>query len=188
MTKNSTIALIIGLIVVGGVAYMLTSGDAPMMKDDSASMMERTEAVQGEAMTGDAAMKDGEMKKADVMEKDDAMMQGETGTKDTMMKKGSYETYSADKLALANSGDVVLFFRASWCPTCRALDADIRARMDSIPAGITILDVNYDDSAALKKKYGVTYQHTFVQVSADGTPIKKWSGSPTLAALVSEVQ
>lgn len=101
---------------------------------------------------------------------------------------GSYEAYDASKLANANSGDVVLFFRAAWCPTCRALDADIRSKLGGIPADLTILDVDYDNSTELKQKYGVTYQHTFVQVDAQGNLIKKWTNSPTLAALVMEIQ
>jgi len=109
-------------------------------------------------------------------------------TGDTMMKAGSYEVYAPEKLAKANLGNVVLFFRAVWCPTCKAVDEDIRAHLSAIPAGLTILDVDYDKSTALKQKYGVTYQHTFVQVKADGTLIKKWSGSPTLSALSAEVQ
>jgi hypothetical protein len=47
--------------------------------------------------------------------------------------------------------------------------------------------VDYDNSDELKKKYGVTYQHTLVQVDKDGNLIKKWSGSPTLTSLVKEV-
>ena len=120
----------------------------------------------------------------------------ETGTAKEMMKKdegammsaGSYEVYAPSKLVKANSGKVVLFFRAVWCPTCKALDVDIRAHLSDIPKDLTILDVDYDNSVALKQKYGVTYQHTFVEVKADGTLIKKWSGSSTLATLVSEVQ
>ena len=50
------------------------------------------------------------------------------------------------------------------------------------------LDVDYDKSAELKKKYEVTYQHTLVEVSADGSLVKKWSGSPSLSALVSEIK
>mgnify|MGYP001597709164 CR=1 FL=1 len=103
-----------------------------------------------------------------------------------MMQKGSYEAYSAEKLALAAEGDVVLFFRASWCPTCRALDADIKANV--VPEGVTILDVNYDTEVALKQKYGVTMQHTLVQVDAEGNLIQKWTGSPSLASLVAKVQ
>lgn len=110
----------------------------------------------------------------------------ENGTEQTTTK-GSYEVYAPEKISRASSGDVVLFFRAVWCPTCKALDADIRANLSSIPGGLTILDVDYDNSAELKKKYGVTYQHTFVQVDAQGKLIKKWSGSPTLLKLVAEV-
>jgi thiol-disulfide isomerase/thioredoxin len=108
---------------------------------------------------------------------------------DTMMKAGSYEAYAPEKVMLASAThDVVLFFRASWCPTCRALDSDIKANLSKIPGSLAILDVNYDNSTALKQKYGVTYQHTFVQVDKDGNLIKKWSGSPTLSALVAEVK
>lgn len=103
-------------------------------------------------------------------------------------QKGSYESYSTEKLARAATGDVVLFFRAPWCPTCRALDADIKAHLGDIPAGVTILDVDYDSSTALKQKYGVTYQHTLVQVDASGTQINKWTGSPNLAALLSNIK
>jgi len=126
----------------------------------------------------DTAMTDDSMKDTDAMMDADG----------AMMKSGTYEAYSADKLALANSGNVVLFFRASWCPTCRTLDADIKANISSIPEGLTILDVDYDHSTALKQKYGVTTQHTLVQVDAEGNLIAKWTGSPTLTALAGEVR
>jgi thioredoxin-like negative regulator of GroEL len=117
------------------------------------------------------------------------MMQGDSMMKDegAMMEKGSYEAYAPEKLAKADTGDVVLFFRAPWCSTCRALDAAIRSSAGEIPGGLTILDVNYDTETALKQKYGVTTQHTLVQVSSDGTLIKKWQGSSDLAALVTQV-
>lgn len=135
--------------------------------------------IQKESTTPEGAM----MPKQEVMmEKDETMMKDEGA----MMQKGSYEVYSAEKLALAEKGDLILFFRASWCPTCRALDADIRA--NTVPAGVTILDVNYDTETALKQKYGVTTQHTLVQVDASGNLIKKWLGSPTLASIVAQVQ
>ncbi len=101
---------------------------------------------------------------------------------------GTYESYADSKLAKAEVGDVVLFFRASWCPTCRRLDKDIKENLSNIPSTLTILDVDYDNSKALQQKYGVTYQHTLVQVDKDGNLIKKWSGSPDLDALVSQVQ
>jgi len=100
---------------------------------------------------------------------------------------GSYEAYNSSKLAYAENGDVVLFFRASWCPSCRTLDKNIKENISNIPSGVIILDVDYDNSTDLKKKYGVTYQHTLVQVDSSGNMIAKWSGGSTLQDLVSKI-
>lgn len=100
---------------------------------------------------------------------------------------GSYQDYTPGQLSAAQTGKVVLFFRAPWCPTCRALDADIMKNSGEIPGNIRILKVDYDTSEELKTKYGVTYQHTFVQVDADGKQLKKWNGSPTLSSLLSQI-
>ncbi len=130
------------------------------------------------------------MMEADEPTDEDVMMEDkdEMTGQEAMSEGGTYETYSADKLARAENGDVILFFRASWCPTCKALDANIKANLGDIPDDLTILDVDYDNSTELKQKYGVTYQHTLVQVDADGNLIKKWSGSPSLATILAEVE
>lgn len=178
--------IIIGIVVVAvlGGGYLLFSGgqDASMMNKD---------AMSGEEvmMKDEAAMDDKEAMEGEVMMKNEAMTKdGSMMEKDAMMQKGSYEAYAASKLAMADTGDVVLFFRASWCPNCKVLHENIQANLSAIPAGLTILDVDYDNSAELKQKYGVTIQHTLVQVDANGSLIKKWSGSPTLASLVAQVQ
>lgn len=111
------------------------------------------------------------------------------GSDEAMMAKpGTYEAYDASRLAMAADGKVVLFFRASWCPTCRALDADIKKNLSAIPADVTILDVDYDRYADLKKRYGITTQHTLVQVDADGKELGKWVGSAGLAEIVKNVR
>lgn len=107
---------------------------------------------------------------------------------DMMAKAGSYEAYGPEKIARAEAGDVVLFFHASWCPSCRGLNSNIEGNLGSIPAGVTILKVDYDKETGLKKKYGVTYQHTLVQVDKDGNMIKKWSGGSTLDGLLAQIQ
>ncbi len=106
----------------------------------------------------------------------------------TPSEAGFYKIFSGEKIEKIQTEKIVYFFRAGWCPTCRAVHADIQANLEKIPSNLTILDIDYDNSTALKQKYGVTYQHTFVQVDAEGKLIKKWSGSPTLAALVKEVK
>ena len=134
----------------------------------------------GTSKTVDVMSDQGDVKQRDVMTQD---------TSTTTMSSGSYEMYEAHKITLASpTHNVVLFFRAKWCPTCKAVDADITSHIKDIPENLTILDVDYDTSTDLKKKYGVTYQHTFVQVDAQGNLLKKWSGSPTLVSLVQEVK
>ncbi|OGM32055.1 hypothetical protein A2803_00615 [Candidatus Woesebacteria bacterium RIFCSPHIGHO2_01_FULL_44_21] len=76
----------------------------------------------------------------------------------------------------------VLFFYANWCPTCRPANAELEARISEIPEDVVVLRVNYNDTEtdteeeALAQKYGITYQHTFVEIDQDGNEVKKWNG------------
>ncbi len=102
---------------------------------------------------------------------------------------GEYRIYNAGEVTqAAAAGDVVLFFHAPWCPTCAALDRSITASGADIPAGLMIFKTDYDTSQELKEKYGVTYQHTLVQVDANGNMITKWSGGNTLQSILDRVQ
>ena len=74
-------------------------------------------------------------------------------------------------------GPVVLFFNASWCPDCQAMVKAIKADPAVVPAGVTLVDVDFDKATDLRKKYGVTMQHTFVQIDADGMALNKWSAT-----------
>ena len=85
--------------------------------------------------------------------------------------EGSKDMYAA--------GDVVLFFAADWCPTCQTTKKNLEADPAAIPAGLAIVRVDYDNSDELKPQSGVTTQHTFVQVDADGNEVAKWTGSLT---------
>jgi thioredoxin 1 len=182
MKSTNIIIVIIVLVLIIGGAYVLNENKntESMMKDEMMQsdkmMMEKEAMMQKEAM----------MKKDTMMSSSsDAMMM----KKDTMTVRGaSYEVYAPEKLANAEAGDVVLFFKADWCPSCRTIDSDIKANMKNIPANLTILDVDYDKSSDLKKKYGVTTQHTFIQVDKDGNMIKKWSGGSTLNSVIAEVK
>ncbi|OJF75739.1 MAG: hypothetical protein BKP49_10690 [Treponema sp. CETP13] len=78
----------------------------------------------------------------------------------------------------AETQPVVLFFYASWCPSCRATKSDIESNFDKLD-GMTILLVDYDKSTDLKRKYGVSYQDTFVQINTEGTKISLWNGGKT---------
>lgn len=102
---------------------------------------------------------------------------------------GAYIDYNAEAVVqAATTGDAVLFFYAPWCPTCTVLNKDLVANASSIPAGVTIFKTDYDTNLELRRKYGVTYQHTLVQVDAAGNMITKWSGGYTLDDVLSNIQ
>lgn len=104
-----------------------------------------------------------------------------------LTNSGSYEAYSAEKFVRAETQDLVIFFHAPWCPTCRGLNSNIESNLKSIPKDLTILKTDYDSETELKVKYGVTTQHTLVQVDKDGNLIKKWSGGGKLENLLSQL-
>jgi thiol-disulfide isomerase/thioredoxin len=90
-------------------------------------------------MTPDAMMQKETMPK-DTMMKDDkmmatgAMMQKEAPKMDRAMQSHGYMDYSPELVAsaLKDGQRVVLFFAASWCPSCKALDRAITADLGSI--------------------------------------------------------
>ena len=83
---------------------------------------------------------------------------------------GVYVDYSDDAIAQAE-GRVLLFFHAPWCPQCRSVESDILA--EGVPAGVTIIKVDYDSRQDLRQQYGVTLQTTFVEVDAGGAELQK---------------
>ena len=96
-----------------------------------------------------------------------------------------YVEYS--KTILDQSKDLrrVLYFYATWCPTCKVANEDFLANPNKIPEDVVLIRINYNDPDTdaeekdLAKKYGITYQHTFVQIDAEGNQIAKWNGGQT---------
>ena len=82
-----------------------------------------------------------------------------------------YAAYARDPAAA--TGKVVLFFHATWCPICREVEESLTSA--PVPAGLTVVKVDFDDAGELRQRYGVTVQHTFVQVDAQGRQLAKWS-------------
>jgi thioredoxin 1 len=147
-----------------------------MPKEDQQAvdaMMKKTEE-NADAMEKDGAPQDAMMKKEDTMMKDDAMMKKEVS---------GYTMYNASAVsdALAAGKKVVLFFHAPWCPTCKAADANLLK--ETAPANTVVFKTDYDSNTDLRKKYGVTYQHTFVSLNADGSLKKKMSGADSFSDL-----
>lgn len=83
--------------------------------------------------------------------------------------------YEADPVQFHAAGDVVLFFSAPWCPTCQASVNSLNT--DGVPEGLAVVDVDFDTATDLRQEYGVTVQHTYVQVDESGQELAKWTGS-----------
>jgi thioredoxin 1 len=97
-----------------------------------------------------------------------------------------YADYRRDAATFDREGDVVLFFHAGWCPTCQAAEANLTSQ--PVPDGLTIVKTDFDTMTELRQRYGVTVQHTFVQIDADGEQLAKWSGSTTAEEIADQVQ
>ena len=83
---------------------------------------------------------------------------------------GTYKNY-----VWAPGKESVLFFSAAWCPSCVAADKNFKAET-SLSIDTDILKVDYDSNKDLRDKYGVTSQHTFVLIDAEGNLVKKMAG------------
>lgn len=87
-----------------------------------------------------------------------------------------YVAYSKTAFDAASDKRRVLYFHAPWCPICGPLDKALSSNPNQIPEGVVLFKTDYDSETALKTKYAITYQHTFVEVDGQGNAVQTWSG------------
>ena len=97
-----------------------------------------------------------------------------TALSPTALSAGRYQTYEPGLVDDEGYSTTILFFYAGWCPECRGYDQAIK--VGSIPDGVQILQVTYDDAQDLRQKHGVTIQSSFVRVDAGGDKQALWNG------------
>lgn len=130
---------------------------------------------------------DGTMMKSEKLSTDGSAMKGPGKADPSAYEVGGWGpqvvafTTEATAWQRAKTQTVVYFFAATWCPTCQAFYQDLGTRRQTLPANVALVFVNYDKSYDLKKKYGVTAQHTFVVVGPEGQKKKVWNGSASVA-------
>lgn len=165
MNRNLLIAIGVGILVLAGGGLFIVN----QQNKTSGGTMEKNETPEQEAM---------EKKEGEAMEKK---------TDDSAMQKSDsrYVEYSKASLDQAAGNRRVLYFYANWCPTCKPANEDFTKNSSKIPEDMVVIKVNYNDTDTdqeekdLAKKYGITYQHTFVQIDAQGKEITKWNGGQT---------
>ena len=194
---NANVLIGLGAIVlIAGVGYLAVNSD-----DQSAPATNATEVSQ--VGSDDAALTD-EMSEAEMMddETNETMMEEEMAMNDeveageeaeatdasaTASESGSYQDYDPAKVAASDAEHIILSFHAPWCPSCRALEQDITADLSAIPAGVEIYKVDYDTATELKQRYGITRQHSLIEIAADGTAEGSVTHPATLAQLVASL-
>ena len=100
---------------------------------------------------------------------------GTTGSNqnETTDSAGQYVTWSEAAFEQNADQERWLYFHAEWCPECRALEADIKANLSDIPAGVVIFKIEYDDYQDLRQRWQVLRQTTVVSVDAQGEKIQE---------------
>lgn len=202
---NTTVIMaVIGLLVIGAAAVFYFTNNAPDSADsamNAENMADDTMDTAGEEMMDDPMAADPAMDDADMAESgmaeddmddsamaDDPMAEDSRADSDEMMASEAYIPYSAAAATqAAQDGTAVIFFAADWCPTCQAADTAFSQQTDQIPAGVTVLKADYDTEDELKTQYGVTSQHTFVQIDENGEMVTTWSGGD-ISELTANIQ
>jgi thiol-disulfide isomerase/thioredoxin len=159
-----------------------------MMQQESSMMMSSGMVAEGEVMIKDEAMMGDDkmaMEKQGGAMSQDAMIKANVDAK--MEAKGTYAVYSEG--VIGNGQSSVLYFHAAWCPVCKTADQKITTWYESNTYPVSTYKVDYDTYTDLKKRYGVTYQHTYVLIDGQGNAVQILRG-PTdaqLQALISSL-
>ncbi|MEI6728872.1 MAG: thioredoxin family protein [bacterium] len=179
------------LMVTGGIIFVIVAVGAGIFlanknsqsnniqNDGSTKKTEIMVNIKSSSSLADAMKK--ENSSADKMQKDASKLDVMSSNSQSVVTskvtvESGYTTYNSNKLVNAQYGKVILFFHATWCPSCKGLDTDIKNNLGNIPNDTLILKVDYDSNPELKSKYKVTSQHTLVQVNQNGDLIKSSPG------------
>lgn len=177
MNNRKTLIVLGGLILSGIIGFALITGNQESGQE-SVPAREQSDTGKQNGVSENSTQEPGTRATAN------------NDTSGDVATENRYTKYSPEALAAAaqNGGQPVIFFHASWCPMCRAADAEFRAKTDQIPENVTILKADFDTEEKLKEKHDIVMQDTFVLVDAEGNEIKKWqSGGKGISTLLANI-
>lgn len=157
--KSLAFVLVLLVLVVGSLAYVFLSKTEKQVADEAGNS-KKTPASK-EAPANDTSSANASI-------------------------KGAYLPYTSEAVTQAK-GTVLLFFHAPWCPQCREIEKTINE--SGIPDNVTVLKIDYDTNQALRQKYGVTLQTTFVKVDNQGNKLGSYVAydEPTFSSVQREL-
>lgn len=105
--------------------------------------------------------------------------------KDINNKKLWYTDYSEEKVKNATQKNIILFFHADWCSSCKAFEAKVLS--ENIPEDILILKVDFDKNNELRQKYNILTQTSFVLIDKNWKLIKRWIWSRDISDIIEKI-
>lgn len=171
MESKHVLYVLIAIAVITGIGYVVTQED-------------RTPAASTATSESPAASESGATNEP-AADTNDTETGSETDTTTPATSEpGVYREYDPQLVAQSEAEHIVLFFHADWCPSCRALEQDILKNGSEIPPDVAIYKVDYDTETELKQRYGITVQHSLVEIDAQGNAEGRVTHPPTLDALL----
>jgi thiol-disulfide isomerase/thioredoxin len=178
MSKFTTI---LAILAVSAIAF--SACDTPKHPDD----VQKDDTPRFEA-------EEPEVMEEDEMEGEEETMETESETEqepseETAMsaEAAQYVEYTAAKYnELKGNKPFVVYFHATWCPTCNVLDEKITDEISSFPKGAMILNADYDTETELRDQYGVNRQTTLVVLDAEGN-VSATLTNPSMEKLMEEI-
>ncbi len=167
------ISIIIGIIVLILIIWLVVVATGNNANDNAnVTTNTNSDAMMDDTNTNEVIE---EMNTNEAME-NDAMMEDTNTNSVSQNTAGEYTDYTEAAFAAASGTKRVYFFHAKWCPTCQAANTAFNENLSEIPDNVVLFKTDYDTETTLKQRYGITYQHTFVQVDENGNELAKWNG------------
>lgn len=162
MRKETLFTVIAGIAVTAGIIWFMSGlGNNEAPTDPSTNQQptqQNTVAEESNTLTPEEAREEAQQREAEVQQ------QAEESSR--------YVDYTPEVFAASTTPNNVISFDATWCYVCDAIEENILN--GEIPSDLTIFKADFDTEIELRKKYGVTTQTTFVQVTPSGDEITKW--------------